>query len=118
MFSSEFICLSLFTFSLFVPLVEIFVAKEIDWVENVPTVVLESGELCILRSEHYTTGLVFFNCGHHVFLGHIDQIFFGNFKCSETQLEFLLVSAATSELNESLKRGVMHCVELLECKKF
>jgi len=41
-----------------VPLVEVFVAQEVDWIEDIPSIVFKTSELCTLASKDDSASLV------------------------------------------------------------
>ena len=86
-----------------VPLIEIFVAEEVDGVENVPPIILKGCELSILRSENNSAGLVFLDIGHHVLLSDVDKVIFAYIESSQAQVHLLFIGVTTGELDEALK---------------
>ena len=68
---------------LLIPLLEIFVAKEVNRIEDAPALRLEVVELRLLGSEYNSRRGVVLDVRHHVLLSDVDQIVFAYFQSTK-----------------------------------
>jgi len=103
--------------SLFVELIEVAVAEEVDWVENVPSTLLQQAEVSVLGAEYHPRSLVMLHRIHYVLLRHIDDVLFPDLKRTQSQSHFLLIRVASGEVNKPSERRLYNLIKLLECEE-
>jgi len=99
---------------LLIPLVEVLVAEKVDWIEDVPPLLLKWLEVGILRAKDHPRCLVGLDLAHHILLCKMDQLVLGHFESTKTQFEFALIIVAPCELYQSFHGWVQDLVQLLE----